>query len=142
MALMRFLIDTHCWLWAVRSPERLRPEAADIIASKNNAVLLSAVSALEIAVKVAIGKLRLSEPPAVFVPSQMAVLSMISLPVNQSHALRVASLPMHHRDPFDRLLVAQCQIEGLPLMTADASLAAYDIEIIWAGRGRRPRSRR
>lgn len=136
---MRFLIDTHCWLWAIRNPERLSLSAAQLIESKENIVVLSAVSVLEIAIKASLEKLELSEPVAEFVSSQMAALSMTSLPVYLSHALRVASLPHHHRDPFDRLLIAQSQIEGLPLMTADAAIAAYDVEVIWAGRGRRPR---
>lgn len=138
---MRFLIDTHCWLWAVRNPERLLPSAAKLIESNENTVVLSAVSALEIAIKASLGKLELSEPAAEFVSSQMAVLSMTSLPVYLTHALRVGLLPHHHRDPFDRLLVAQSQIERLPLMTADPEIAAYDVELIWAGRGRRPRKR-
>ena len=138
---MRFLIDTHCWLWAVRNPERLLPSAARLIEDDENTVVLSSASALEIAIKASLGKLELSEPAAEFVSSQMAVLSMTSLPVYLTHALRVGLLPHHHRDPFDRLLVAQSQIERLPLMTADPKIAAYDVELIWAGRGRRPRKR-
>jgi PIN domain nuclease of toxin-antitoxin system len=136
---MRFLIDTHCWLWAVRSPDRLALKAAAMIESAENTVVLSVVSALEIAIKASIGKLQLSEPAEDFVFSQMAALSMIPLPVNLSHAVRVGRLPHHHRDPFDRLLVAQCQIERLPLMTADEQIVDYDIEVIWAGRGEAPR---
>lgn len=105
-------------------------------------VLFSAVSALEIAIKVSLGKLRLPQPPAEFVRSRVDALSMISLPVYQTHALHVAELPRHHRDPFDRLLIAQSQVENIPLMTADAALAAYDLELIWAGRGRAPRRSR
>jgi PIN domain nuclease of toxin-antitoxin system len=71
--------------------------------------------------------------------SRVDALAMTTLPVYLSHALRVAELPPHHRDPFDRLLIAQSQIERLPLMTADATLAAYDVEIIWMGNGRAPR---
>jgi PIN domain nuclease of toxin-antitoxin system len=136
---MRFLIDTHCWLWAVMSPDRLSPKAISMIESATNKVVLSCVSTLEIAIKVSIGKLHLSEPAHDFVYSQMAALSMTSLPVYLSHSLRVSELPLHHRDPFDRLLVAQSQIERVPLMTADEALAAYDIDIIWAGRGEAPR---
>ena len=139
---MRFLIDTHCWLWAVSAPERLRAAARKTIESRENTVLFSAVSALEIAIKVSIGKLRLPEPPGEYVRSRVDTLSMTSLPVYQTHALHVAELPPHHRDPFDRLLIAQSQVENLPLMTADAALAAYDLELIWAGRGRPPRRSR
>ena len=110
-----------------------------MIENDDNAVVFSAVSALEVAIKASLGKLHLSEPAAEFVTSQIAALSMTPLPVYVSHASRVADLPQHHRDPFDRLLVAQCQVERLPLMTADAAIAAYDIDVIWAGRGRAPR---
>jgi len=136
---MRFLIDTHCWLWAVRSPDRLAPKAIAMIESADNKVVLSVVSTLEIAIKASIGKLHLPEPADDFVYSQMAALSMTSLPVYLSHSLRVAELPHHHRDPFDRLLIAQSEIERMPLMTADAAIAEYDLEIIWAGRGKAPR---
>ncbi|MEA2337717.1 MAG: hypothetical protein QOE82_1724 [Thermoanaerobaculia bacterium] len=135
---MQFLIDTHCWLWAVKSSERLLPSAAQLIESESSVVRFSAISALEIAIKVSIGKLQLSDSPQDFVLSQMSALSVVSLPVTFSHALHVASLPLLHRDPFDRLLVAQAQVEGIPLMTADETIAAYDVEIIWAGRSPAP----
>jgi PIN domain nuclease of toxin-antitoxin system len=136
---MRFLIDTHCWLWAVRSPDRFSGKAIAAIESADNKVVLSVISTLEIAIKVSIGKLQLSEPAHDFVHSQMAALSMTSLPVYLSHSLRVGELPLHHRDPFDRLVIAQSQIERLPLMTADERLTAYDVDIIWAGQGEAPR---
>jgi PIN domain nuclease of toxin-antitoxin system len=136
---MRFLIDTHCWIWAITEPERLKPVAVDLIESKDNVMVFSAVSALEIAIKFSIGKLRLPEPPEAFVASRMASLGMAPLPVHVAHALRVGLLPLLHRDPFDRLLVAQSQIERLPLMTADETITAYDVEIIWAGRSPSPR---
>jgi len=139
---MRFLVDTHVWLWAFGEPERLRPSAFDLISAAANSVVFSVVSALEIAIKVSRGKLRLPEPPDDYVLSRLQALGMSALPIYLPHGLRVAHLPLHHNDPFDRLLIAQCQTEGLPLMTADARLAAYDVEIIWAGRGRAPRTRR
>jgi PIN domain nuclease of toxin-antitoxin system len=135
---MRLLIDTHCFLWAVRTPDRLSPKAIGMIESADNKIVLSVISTLEIAIKVSIGKLHLPEPADDFVYSQMAALSMTSLPLYLSHSLRVAALPHHHRDPFDRLLVAQSQIERIPLMTADEAITAYDIDIIWAGRGKAP----
>ena len=136
---MRFLLDTNCWLWAVSAPERLRNTGGDLIADADNTVVFSAVSALEIAIKVSLGKLKLPEHASDFVTSRVEALRMTVLPVYVSHALRVASLPRHHGDPFDRLLVAQSQIEKLPLMTADHALAAYGIDIIWVGEGRAPR---
>jgi PIN domain nuclease of toxin-antitoxin system len=139
---MRFLLDTHTWLWAVSAPERLRNSGAEMIEDGENVVVFSAVSALEIAIKVSLGKLKLPVPASDFVSSRVDALGMTVLPVFVSHALRVASLPRHHGDPFDRLLVAQCQIEHLPLMTADDAISAYDLEIIWIGEGRGPRRSR
>ena len=139
---MRFLLDTHTWLWAVSAPERLRNSGAEMIEDAENVVFFSAVSAVEIAIKVSLGKLKLPVPASEFVSSRIEALGMMALPIYISHALRVASLPSHHKDPFDRLLVAQCQIERLPLMTADAALGSYDIEILWIGEGRGPRRSR
>ena len=133
------LIDTHCWLWVMMTPEALNRSAADLISERENAFFFSAVSALEIAIKSALGKLNLPGPPAEYIPARLEDMAMKSLPVYQQHALRVGELPMHHRDPFDRLLVAQAQIENLPLMTADPVVAKYDVDIIWAGKGRAPR---
>jgi PIN domain nuclease of toxin-antitoxin system len=139
---MRFLIDTHVWLWAVGEPERLRSSAVDLIVAAENSVVFSVASAWEIAIKVSRRRLHLPEAVDDYLLSRLRILSMTVLPVQLPHALRVAHLAHHHADPFDRLLIAQCQSEGLPLMTADAALAAYDVEILWAGRGRPPRRRR
>lgn len=130
---MRFLIDTHCWLWTFLSPERLNESAAALLSSEENTIVFSSICAAELAVKVRIGKLELPEAVKEYVESGVDDFDMKPLPLYLHHALRVAELPLHHRDPFDRLLVAQAQMEGLPLMTADPKLAAYDVEIIWAG---------
>jgi PIN domain nuclease of toxin-antitoxin system len=134
----RFLIDTHCWLWARIAPERLNAAATELIENDENTIVFSAVIAWEIAIKVGLGKLELPEPVNEYVDSRIEAQAMKPLPIYIHHALRVAELPPHHRDPFDRLLIAQAQAEGLPLMTADARIAAYDIEIIWAGRSEAP----
>lgn len=139
----RFLIDTHCWLWAMAAPEKLNAAAAELIGSDENTVVFSAASAWEIGIKAGLGKLHLPEPADEYVVSRIEDHGMKSMPVYVHHAVRVAALPLHHRDPFDRLLVAQAQSEGLALMTADPRIAAYDVEIIWAGKKRAPgRSRR
>jgi PIN domain nuclease of toxin-antitoxin system len=115
-------------------PARLSTRARGVIAKRENTVLLSAVSSWEIAIKYAIGKLTLPELPEIFVPKRIARDSLTSLPVEHVHALRVAALPPHHTDPFDRLLVAQAQIEHLPILTVDRQLEPYDVELIWADR--------
>ncbi|MDI6775300.1 MAG: type II toxin-antitoxin system VapC family toxin [Verrucomicrobiota bacterium] len=127
---MRILLDTQCWLWWITEPERLRETARKQIQDGRNAILLSSASSWEIAIKYALGKLPLLEPPEEFVPKRMSRDAISALPIEHVHALRVASLPDHHRDPFDRLLVAQAQVEGIPLMTVDRQFEAYDIEII------------
>ena len=126
------LIDTHIFLWLQTSPERVSP-GLDLLEDENTTVLLSAVSSWEIAVKWSIGKLPLPESPDRYVPDVMLRKDIKPLPVMHSHALAVASLPSHHRDPFDRLLVAQAMTEGLPLMTGDPVMRAYDAELIWVG---------
>ena len=102
-----------------------------LIEATLQALYLSAVSAWEIAMKVALGRLELSGEPAILVPEQMAANSIEPLPVQISHALHVYSMPSHHRDPFDRMLVAQSQIEGLPILTSDARIGYYDVEVVW-----------
>ena len=136
------LIDTHCWIWAMGTPEMLNRSAAELLLERENAFLFSAVSALEIAIKSALGKLKLPDAADKYVRSRLEAAAMKSLPVYLQHALRVGELPLHHRDPFDRLLVAQAQIENLPIMTADPAIAQYDVDVIWAGKGRAPRRRR
>ena len=127
---MRILLDTHCWLWLNASPERFSHEALRRVDAAGTELLLSAASAWEIAIKYALGKLRLPEPPAEYVPSRLRVTRTTTLAVTSDHALRVSELPSHHRDPFDRLLVAQAQIERLPIMTGDPRFKAYDVDVI------------
>jgi PIN domain nuclease of toxin-antitoxin system len=130
---VKVIIDTHCWLWSLLDPQRLSPSSRALIADGTTAIYLSAASAWEIAIKSSLGKLKLPEAPELFVPSRMVLQSVQALPISQAHALRVGVLPPHHRDPFDRLLVAQAQLEEVALLTADPALRAYDVEIIWAG---------
>lgn len=130
---MRILLDTQAWLWLITEPERVGPEALRCARDPNNTLWLSAVSSCEIAIKYALGKLPLPEPPEKFVPPRLMRDGILALPVNHTHALRVAALPLHHRDPFDRLLVAQAQVEGLCLLTTDRQFEPYDLDILWAG---------
>lgn len=129
---MRYLLDTHCWLWLQASPERLSKEVLALLEDSANDLFFSAASSWEIAIKYALGKLPLPEPPARYVPSRMRISGCGGLPVQHVHAVRVAELPLHHRDPFDRLLVAQAQIEKLVLVTVDRQFEKYDIEVCFA----------
>lgn len=137
---MRILLDTQCWLWWFLEPDRLSRGASNLLTDGSHEVLFSAASSWEIAIKCAAGKLKLPEPPERYVPDRLADQGMQALPVQQAHALHVASLPRIHADPFDRLLVAQAQIERLRLLTADPEILRYDVETIWASVQEPPRS--
>lgn len=132
---MKILLDTHCWLWMTSAPEKFSSAARALVEDARNELFLSAASSWEIAIKYALGKLPLPAPPASYVPSRMAATGVVALAVEHPHALEVAGLPLHHADPFDRLLVAQARIERLPILTADPQLAAYEVEVLQA-RGR------
>ena len=127
---MRILLDTQCWLWMAAAPDRFSPSARALVEDRSHELFLSAASAWEIAIKHALGKLRLPEPPARYVPSRLASLQTLPLPVEHAHALNVASLPPHHRDPFDRLLVSQAQLEALSILTADPLFERYDVSVL------------
>jgi PIN domain nuclease of toxin-antitoxin system len=126
------LLDTQCWIWMNAAPERLSAEAQHLIGTGGTERLLSSASAWEIAIKFALGKLRLPAPPSEYVPDRLLRTRTSALPISVEHALRAGELPPHHRDPFDRVLVAQAQVERLPIFTADPHFAPYDIEVIWA----------
>jgi PIN domain nuclease of toxin-antitoxin system len=110
---------------------RLSSKAYGIIEDGANLLLLSAATGWEVAVKFQLGKLSLSEAPVQYVPDRMAHAAMESLPILMSHALHVQTLPLLHRDPFDRLLVAQAQVEGLPILTNDPQIGQYAVDVIW-----------
>jgi PIN domain nuclease of toxin-antitoxin system len=139
---VRILIDTHVWLWALSADQRLGREAREAIEDPANEVLFSVASAWEIGIKAAKGKLDLPAPAEVFVPQAIATSPTNILEITLRHVLRSAALPPHHNDPFDRLLVAQAQIEQLPVLTADRSFDPYEITVIPAASDRRPRRRR
>ncbi len=131
---MNYLLDTNVWLWSLWEPDRIAPKAREAIADLSNAVFLSAVTSWEVSIKAAAGKLKLPEAPTSYVPRRMAQQGLRPLPVSHPHALAVFELPPHHRDPFDRMLVAQAIYEGLTLITSDRELKRYPVEILWAGR--------
>lgn len=127
---MRLLLDTHAWLWLTSDPARLSRAATDAIRNSDTEVYLSVASTWEMSIKVGLGHLRLPEPILSYQTSRMARHRVRSLPVEHTHASRVADLPAHHRDPFDRLLVAQADQEGLTLVTADPAFAVYGIRLL------------
>jgi len=137
----RTLIDTECWLWWHLAPERLGASALALLEERRSPLLLSAASSWEIAIKVALGKLELPATPDSFVPEQLAEDGIDPLAIEHAHALRVARLPPHHNDPFDRLLIAQAQLERCAFLSADPQLFDYDVDLVWGGHENPPRSR-
>jgi len=129
---MNVLVDTHVWIWSLADPGRLSPESRSLLSSSRNVVYLSAASAWELAIKAALGKIELPEPVETYVPTRMARQGITALPITHAHALRVSTLPPHHRDPFDRLLIAQALVERLPILTADVVFDRYSVEVIRA----------
>jgi PIN domain nuclease of toxin-antitoxin system len=129
---VRLLLDTQCWLWWFAQPERLNEEVITQIADENNELWFSVASIWEMGIKVAIRKLPLPEPIDSYIPSCMVQLGARSLEITASHALRAAALPLHHRDPFDRMLIAQTQMENMVLVSTDSMFKQYDVSILWA----------
>lgn len=123
----RLLLDTHIFLWWRGEPSRLTSEVRSRIATAD-IVFVSAASAWEAAIKVSLGRLELPDT----IEAGVTASGFEKLLITFSHAERAAGLPPHHRDPFDRMLVAQAQAEGLTLVTHDRLLEAYDVEIVWA----------
>lgn len=138
----RTLLDTECWLWWHLRPERLNPAAIALLEERRAPLLLSAASSWEIAIKAGLGKLELPSPAERFVPEQLAADGIGALAIEHAHALGVARLPAHHSDPFDRLLVAQAQLERCTLLTADPQIMRYEVDVTWAGRDPAPPARR
>ena len=128
---MRALLDTHTFLWWITDDVRLSSRARAVIANGDNELFLSAASGWEMAIKTRLGKLHLPDNPASFVFKQLRMNAIEPLAVQMTHALRVYSLPGHHRDLFDRILVAQAQVERMPIITADPQVVQYDVQILW-----------
>ena len=128
---MKLLFDTHAFLWWDSEPERLPAAILELCRDPNNLLLLSVASAWEIQVKTQLGKLQLKRPLAELIRDQRKVNHVRVLPVWLKHVLSLQELPLHHRDPFDRLLIAQSRVEGATLLSRDALFHAYGIDVVW-----------
>ena len=130
---MTLLLDTHVLLWWLDDNPRLGARARAAIADSDNTVWVSSATAWEIAIKTGLGRLEMSEPPEEALPREIERGGFRPLAISVEHALAVRTLPHHHRDPFDRLLIAQAMAEDLRLVTADRAFADYDVSLIAAG---------
>jgi len=128
---MRALLDTNAFLWFITDSEKLGVHARNCIVDCENDLFLSIASLWEIAIKNSIGKLELLLPFDQLIPEQLEINSINILPIKIIQLSRVIKLPFHHRDPFDRMIIAQCITEGLPVISSDAAFQKYPIDIIW-----------
>lgn len=128
---MRLLLDTHTLLWWATDRARLSPVALAVCEDASNVLLLSVVSVWEMQIKTQLGKLTLTIPLATLIDREVNTNGMTLLPVELEHVLALDTLPAYHKDPFDRLLIAQAQLEGAILVTTDGVFARYDISRLW-----------
>jgi PIN domain nuclease of toxin-antitoxin system len=128
---VKALLDTHTFLWWNMDAPQLSASARELIAGGEAEVYVSAATAWELAIKAHKGRLILPASPEDYLPERMAYYRFLPLPVEIIHAARTFNLPDHHADPFDRLLVAQCQVEEMVLVSADEQLRAYDVKVFW-----------
>ncbi len=128
---MKLLLDSHIFIWLEIARSQLSDKVREVLLNQNNHLCLSLASIWEIQIKIQLGKLHLNHPLAETISIQQEVNGVEVLPITLTHILALDSLPYHHRDPFDRLLVAQSQVEGLTLVTNDSKIWMYDIPHLW-----------
>ena len=124
---MKFLIDTHIFLWFINNDPQLSPTAKTLLESDVE-LLLSVASLWEIAIKISTGKMTLPKPFEIFIPEQLQQNDITVLPIETNHLTYITALPFHHRDPFDRLLIAQSIVERIPIVSVDAAFDPYKVD--------------
>jgi PIN domain nuclease of toxin-antitoxin system len=128
---VRLLLDTHSFLWFINGSPQISTNARTLIEDASNQPLLSAASLWEMAIKLSLGKLSLAQPFEVLIPQQMRLNGIKLLGIEIEHTAAVSKLPFHHRDPFDRLLIAQAMVEQIPIVSADTAFDTYSIKRLW-----------
>lgn len=128
---MKILLDTQAFLWIISDAPELSKKAKKIFLDQENDLFLSLASIWEMAIKSSIGKLKLKQPIEKFFPTQLQENSILQLDISFRHVVGVTSLPFHHRDPFDRLIISQAIQENLPILSSDEAFDAYNIQRLW-----------
>jgi len=128
---MRLLLDTHTFLWWLGNDPALGDKARAVIADGRNECFLSLASCWELSIKASLGKIRLTQPLERFIPDEMSSNGFHLLNIDFRHVAKVENLPFHHRDPFDRLLVAQALLEKMTIVSCDTVLSEYGVKRIW-----------
>jgi PIN domain nuclease of toxin-antitoxin system len=128
---MKLLLDTNVFIWLNDSPHRVREQVMTVIANPDNDLFLSLTSIWEMQIKIQLGKLELSDALPDILRTQQVDNNLQILTIDLSHIWALGNLPYHHRDPFDRLLIAQAQIEGMTLVSADRIFDLYEVDLLW-----------
>lgn len=131
---MKLLLDTHAFIWWDGEPDRLPPLVREYCLNRANTVLLSVACVWEIQIKRQLGKLKLQIPLPKVIKGQQETNGLLILPIALAHVLELDSLPPHHKDPFDRLLIAQARAENAILVSGDSIFASYDVKLLWQTR--------
>jgi PIN domain nuclease of toxin-antitoxin system len=128
---MKLLLDTNVFIWLNDAPHRLREQVMTVVANPDNDLFLSLTSIWEMQIKIQLGKLQLNDPLPDILRTQQVENNLQILTINLNHIWSLENLPYHHRDPFDRLLIAQAQTEGMTLVSADGIFDLYDVDLLW-----------
>ncbi len=128
---MRYLLDTHVLIWWLTENRRLSSSACRIIKSYRNHLFWSTASSWELSIKCALGRLEFEEPLESLLPSELAKNQIEIMPIQNEEAILAGQLPMHHKDPFDRMLIAQANIESMGIITNDSKFRLYEADIYW-----------
>jgi len=127
---MTFLMDTHVWLWWDQHSKKLSPRYYKILEDPDNKIVLSSVTVWELIIKYKLGKIKLPAPPNAYIDNCMREDAFSTLPITHAHAQNTFRLEDHHKDPFDRMLISQSQVEDIPLLTQDKIFDKYDVNVI------------
>ena len=131
---MSYLLDTTVFVWLLKEPEKLNRRAADLLEDEGQDIFLSTVTSWEVMIKFSIGRLQLPKKPNELLSEILSKFSFQPLSITHAHSLAVGDLVFHHRDPFDRMLIAQARSENLVLLTADSMFEKYPVEVLWCGK--------
>ena len=127
---MKILLDTHIFLWMFLTPKRISANVESLLKDSTNEIFLSSASSWEISIKYSIGKLKLPDAPEIYVPDRIKRANLQRLEITHEHTLAIANLPQIHKDPFDRLLITQANVENLTLLSADSIFDKYPVKLI------------
>lgn len=128
---MRYLLDTHAFLWFISDDRRLSKNASAVMSDRSNELYFSSASAWEISIKTGLGRLSIQDEMKSFLLAQLSENGIFPLSITIPHAAHISKLPGIHKDPFDRILIAQSVIEDMPLLSRDRTMRKYDVNVVW-----------